>query len=121
MSVRSDVAALIRPALPAGWLFYDHDKSVGAVGKPTAILARSRVAPGPYVGSLANTMTLVVIDPTQAEDGMDDRLDDHLDVLIPILQGIAHLEFIEAERGTYPSDNPTYPAWSISLAVTTTA
>lgn len=121
MSVRSNVSAIIEPALPSGWLFYDRDKSLGTIAKPTVLLQHTRVVPGPYTGSHVHTITLAVVDPSQNADVMDDRLDERLDTLLPILQGIAELEFVEADRGTYPADNPQYPAWSIQLTVTTTA
>lgn len=120
MSARSVVTALIAPVLPEGWIFYDRDKSLGTIGKPTVILQHTKVAPGQFHGHYVHTITLALIDPSQNADVMDDALDDRLDVLLPILRDIAELEFTEANRGDYPATNPQYGAWSLQLQITLT-
>ncbi len=121
MSVRTYLADQIRPLLPTGWVFYDHDRTLPTVGKVTALLVHSRVEPGPQQAILTHSVVLVIVDPTQVEGHMDDRLDDHLEDLIPLLRGIPNVQFVSAERAAYPANEPTYPAWSIQLTVQTTA
>lgn len=119
MSVRKYLADHIRSVLPSGWVFYDHDKTLSTVGKTTALLMHTRIEPGPQQGVLTHTVSLTVVEPSQVEGHMDDRLDDVLEDLIPLLRSIPNVQFLSAERGAYPANDPTYPAWSIQLSVQT--
>lgn len=117
-AVRAYLAPLIRPEVEAlGWIFYDHDRSLPTVGKPTALLVRTRVEPGPQHGALTHTVTLVVVEPSRVEEQIEDDLDAHLDDLIPVLQAIPSVQFVSADAGT----REERPAWLITLTVQTTA
>lgn len=117
-AVREYLAPLIRPQVEAlGWIFYDHDRSLPTVGKPTALLVRTRVEPGRLHGHLSHTVQLVIVEPTQIERQIDEDLDGHLDDLIPILRAIPNVEFVSADAGT----REDRPCWLITLTVTTTA
>lgn len=120
MSVREYFNTNIRPLLPEEWVVYDHDRTVGNVAKVTALFRHQTVEPGSLAGSLVHGIDLVVIDPSTAEKTMDDRLDDLLEDVIPALIADPGVEFVRAEKGAYPDPNPTNPAWSISLRITTT-
>ncbi|WP_433586368.1 hypothetical protein [Microbacterium hydrocarbonoxydans] len=117
-AVRAYLAPLIRPEVEAlGWIFHDHDRSLPTVGKPTALLVRTRVEPGPQQGSLTHTVQLVVVEPSQVEERIENDLDGHLDDLIPILEAIPPVQFVSAEPGT----REERPCWLITLTVQTTA
>lgn len=117
MSVRTYLAAQIKPAVTAlGWAFYDHDRTLGQIGKVTALLVHTRVEPAPQHGGLQHTVALVIVDPTQAEKTADDHLDDHLEDLIPVLRAIPNVQFTEAEKATREG----FPAWLVNLTVQTT-
>lgn len=120
MSVRDYFNANLRPLLPPTWLVYDYDKTVTSIGKVTALFLHQSVEPGPYPGSLAHTINLTIIDPSTSEKAMDDRLDDLLEDIIPALIEDPATEFIRADKGTWPDPNPTNPAWTIQLRITTT-
>lgn len=116
MSVRSYLAEKIKPAVTArGWAFHDHDRSLGQISKPTALLVHTRVTPGPQLGHLVHTVALIVCDPTGVEKVIDNRLDEHLEDLIPVLQAIPNVQFVDAEKGT----REDYPAYIINLTIQT--
>lgn len=118
MTVRTYLTGYLQPAVEAlGWLYYDHDRTLSAIGKVTALLVHTRVEPAPEQGSLLHTVSLVVVDPTQQETAAENNLDDHMEDLIPILQGIPAVQFVQAEKGTRDSS----PAWDIQITVKTTA
>ncbi|MHC9045818.1 hypothetical protein ACYX8G_14625 [Microbacterium saperdae] len=117
-AVRAYLGPLIRPEVEAlGWIFHDHDRSLPTVGKPTALLVRTRIEPGPQHGHLTHTVQLVVVEPSRIEEQVEDDLDAHLDDLIPILNAISNVQFISADAGT----REERPAWLITLTVQTTA
>lgn len=120
MSVRTYFNEHLKTLLPPSWVIYDYDKSVTSIGKVTALFLHQSVEPGALAGSLAHTINLVIIDPSTTEKSMDDRLDDLLEDIIPALTADAATEFIRADKGTYPDPNPTNPAWTIQLRITTT-
>lgn len=117
-AVRAYLAPLIEPHVKAlGWVFYDHDRSLPTVGKPTALLVRTRIEPAPQQGHLSHTVQLVIVEPSQVEKQIENDLDGHLEDLIPILRNIPNVEFVSAEVGT----REERPCWLVTLTVQTTA
>lgn len=117
-AVRAYLGPILRPQLEAlGWIFHDHDRSLPTVGKPTALLVRTRIAPGAAQGLLASTVQLVIVEPSRVEKQIEDSLDDHLEDLIPVLQQIPNVEFVSAEAGT----REERPCWLVTLTVQTAA
>jgi hypothetical protein len=115
-AVRAYLTPLIKPQVTAlGWIFHDHDRSLPTIGKPTALLVRTRIEPGPQQGHLTHTVQLVVVEPTQVERQIDEDLDGHLEDLIPILRAIPNVQFVSAEAGT----REERPCWLITLTVQT--
>ena len=115
-AVRAYLAPLIRPEVEAlGWIFHDHDRSLPTIGKPTALLVRTRIEPGLTQGLLSSTVTLVVVEPSTVEERIENDLDGHLEDLIPILQAIPNVQFVSAEAGT----REERPAWLVTLTVQT--
>lgn len=117
MTVRDFFNAQIRPELPAGWVVYDYDKTISNIGKVTVLFVHKSVEPGPQFSSLTHTVSVVVLDPTQAEKTADDHLDDHMEDLIPVLRAIPNIQFQRADKGTRDG----FPCWDISLQIHTTS
>lgn len=115
-SVRAQLAAEIRPKLPASWVWHDYDKTPSTIQKPTAMLIHQRIAPGSVHGALVWTFSLVVLDPSTREDRADDNLDDHFEEVFPALLAIGALDFQQAEKGTRDG----YPCWDFQFTTTTT-
>lgn len=118
MSVREYINAAVKPLLPSVWIFHDYDKTISNIGKVTCVVVHKSVEPAPHQGSLNHTVSLVILDPTQAEKTMDDHLDDHMEDLIPVLQSVPNIQFLRADKGTHASG---FPCWDVSLQIQTTA
>lgn len=117
MTVRDFFNTVVKPELPTGWVIYDHDKTVNNIGKPTVLFVHKSVEPGPQFNQLVHTVSIVVLDPTQVEKTMDDHLDDHMEDLIPVLQGIPNLQFQRADKASRDG----FPCWDIQLQIQTSS
>ena len=120
MSVRDYLNETLKPLLtaaPLKWVVYDHDRTLTNISRVTAIFVVESIEPGPENGSLLHNVVLVIVDPTQDEAKAEDRLDDHMEDLIPALTAIPALTFTRAEKAT--KDN--FPAWKITVQIKTTA
>lgn len=117
MSIRDYLNATVRPLLPSGWVVYDYDRTLTTISKVTVVYVHKSIEPAPETGLLLHTVSLVVADPTQAEQKADDRLDDILEDLIPALTAASALQFVRADKGM----RDTYPAWDIQVQIKTNA
>lgn len=115
-AVRAYIGPILRPQLEAlGWIFHDHDRSLPTVGKPTALLVRTRIEPAQQQGHLQHTVQLVIVEPSRVEEQIEDSLDDHLEDLIPVLRAIPNVQFVSAEAGL----REERPCWLVTLTVQT--
>ncbi|MBN9612567.1 MAG: hypothetical protein J0H64_03740 [Actinobacteria bacterium] len=117
MSVREYLNENLKPKLPQEWLVIDYDKTLTNIGRVTAVYVHKTVEPAPEQGSLLHTVSLVVADPTQAEAAADERLDDHMEDLIPVIQAIPGILFQRAAKGMRDG----FPCWDIELQIKTTS
>lgn len=117
MTVRTYLNQNLRPLLPAGWVVYDHDRTLTKISKVTALYVHRAIEPAPEQGWFLNTVSLVVCDPTQSEGKADVHLDDVMVDLIPALAAVGGIQFLRAEKGT----RDTFPAWDVQLQIKTTA
>lgn len=115
MSVREFLNASLKPVLPSSWIVYDFDKTVSNIGKVTVLYVHKTVEPGPQVGSLTHTVSILILDPTQGEQKADTQLDDHMEDLIPLMQAIPNLQFQRADKGTRDG----FPCWDVQLQIQT--
>lgn len=120
MSVRSELAAALKPLLPAKTKIIDSPRSIDGLeaNKPVVMLYRETVEKAPNaIGDYFNTFAIWVIspgiDPVRAEDALDDQLDD----LIQALDQISWLNWQSAERSVF-GDNQA-PAYKVKLTVVT--
>lgn len=117
MSVRAYLNTNLTPLLPTSWVVFDYDRTLSQIAKVTALYVHKDIEPGGEQGALLHNVSLVVVDPTQTEAVFDDRLDDLMEDLIPIIDQLPEVVFQRASKGT--RDN--YPCWDIQLQVKTTA
>jgi hypothetical protein len=117
---RTEVADLLRPALPAGWIVDDHPHTIDGLepDRPVVMLASGRVRPGPALSLRANELRAWLVEPTTDPGGADDALDDLLVLLLAALDTVPLLEWPEAERGVYGDQE--YPAYLVTINVNTT-
>lgn len=118
MSIRSDLAALLKPLLPSTVKIIDVPRSVDGVEakRPVVLLYReSREKQANAIGDYNDTFTMWVVSPQvdvrRAEDGLDDLLDD----VLLALDTITWLNWSRAERALFGEQQA--PAYKINLSV----
>lgn len=116
---RTDVADLLRAALPAEWIVYDHARGPDNLepDRPVVMVAAGRVRPGPALSLRANELRLWLVEASTDPGQADDALDDALVLVLAALDELHLAEWTEAERGTY---SDAFPAYLITLNVNTT-
>lgn len=121
MSVRSDVAAALKPLLPTRIKIIDVPRSLDGLeaNHPVVVLYRESVKPAPNaMGTCLNSMSLWIINPgadlTRAENALDALLDE----VLGALDDIMWLNWETAERSVF-GDNQA-PAYKITMTVLST-
>lgn len=118
MSIRSELIAALKPLLPARIKFVDVPRSLDGIetGRPVVLVYRERIAKAPNAqGSYFNTFALWVISPNIDPKRAEDQLDTMLDEVITALDGVAWLNWINADRSVF-GDNQA-PAYRVELQV----
>lgn len=118
MSVRSELAAALKPLLPATIKIIDVPRSVDGIEakRPVVMLYRESRAKAPNaIGDYFDTFTMYVVTPGIDTRRSEDQLDDTLDQVIAALDDIKWLNWSIAERAVF-GDNQA-PAYKISLTI----
>jgi hypothetical protein len=118
VSIRSELAAALKPLLPVKTKIIDTPRSIDGLeaNKPVVMLYRETLAKAPNAqGSYFNTFALWIIspgiDPIRAENALDDLLDE----VVVALDQISWLNWTTAERSVF-GDNQA-PAYKVNLTV----
>ena len=118
MSIRSDLAAALKPLLPARTKIIDTPRSIDGLESktPVVMVYRETLAKAPNaIGTYFNTFALWIIspgvDPIRAENALDDLLDE----VVVALDQISWLNWTTAERSVF-GDNQA-PAYKVNLTV----
>ena len=117
MNGRQYLDQQLTAGLPAGWRVIPFDDSPTVSGL-TVMFHRSsaRALPQAPNGTWDSTMTIYVLTPQQAGESALDALDDALDVVLGVLDGVPGLTWSEA---TYNVLSGTYPTFQITAQVRT--
>ena len=118
MSVRSELAALLKPLLPASIKIIDVPRSIDGIEakRPVVMLFRESRAKAPNaLGDYLDTFTMYVVTPGIDTRRSEDALDDTLDQVIEALDTITWLNWSNAERSIF-GDNQA-PAYKITLTI----
>jgi hypothetical protein len=121
MSIRSDLADLIRPLLPESWVVLPYRPSDGNTGKPAVWLTQTTVAQRPTLARGINqtTVTATLVEPSRDPASCDDRLEANLDLLLDVLDRLEGVTWSTAERGVTDPD-AGWPGYDIPLTLTST-
>jgi len=118
VSIRSDLAAALKPLLPARIKIVDTPRSIDGLesNKPVIMLYRETLAKAPNaIGTYLNTFVIWIIspgiDPVRAENTLDDLLDE----VVVALDQVKWLNWTTAERSVF-GDNQA-PAYKINLTI----
>ena len=118
MSVRSELAAALKPLLPATVKIIDVPRSIDGIEakRPVIVLFRESRAKAPNaMGDYFDTFSLYVVTPGVDVRRSEDALDDTLDSVIDALDQIKWLNWSTAERSLF-GDNQA-PAYKITLTI----
>lgn len=118
MSVRSELAAALKPLLPATVKIIDVPRSIDGMEakRPVVLLFRESRAKAPNaMGDYFDTFALYVITPGVDTRRSEDALDDTLDAVIDALDQVKWLQWTTAERSVF-GDNQA-PAYKITLTI----
>ena len=118
MSVRSELAAALKPLLPATVKIIDVPRSIDGMEakRPVIVLFRESRAKAPNaMGDYFDTFSLYVVTPGVDVRRSEDALDDTLDSVIDALDQIKWLNWSTAERSLF-GDNQA-PAYKITLTI----
>lgn len=104
MDTRKELAAALKPLLPSRVKLVSVPRSLDGmeVNKPVVLLYRERRAKAPNaIGDYMDTFALWIItpgiDPSRAEDALDDILDD----VILAIDGIKWIQWTSADRSLF--------------------
>ena len=118
MSVRSELAAALKPLLPTTIKIIDVPRSIDGMEakRPVVLLFRESRAKAPNaMGDYFDTFALYVITPGVDTRRSEDALDNALDQVIDALDQIQWLNWSIAERSIF-GDNQA-PAYKITLTI----
>lgn len=118
MSVRSELAAALKPLLPASVKIIDVPRSIDGMEakRPVVLLFRESRSKAPNaMGDYFDTFALYVITPGVDTRRSEDALDDTLDAVIDALDQVKWLQWTTAERSVF-GDNQA-PAYKITLTI----
>lgn len=120
MSIRSDLAAALKPLLPAGTKIVDVPRGLDGIetARPVVMLYRERLEKAPNaIGAYFNTFALWIVSPNVDPRRAEDQLDNMLDEVIVALDSLSWLNWANAERSTF-GDNQA-PAYKVELTIVT--
>lgn len=118
MSVRSELAAALKPLLPATVKIIDVPRSIDGMEakRPVIVLFRESRAKAPNaMGDYFDTFALYVVTPGVDVRRSEDALDDTLDSVIDALDQIKWLNWSTAERSLFGESQA--PAYKITLTI----
>lgn len=120
MSIRSDLAAALKPLLPARIKIVDVPRSLDGLepNKPVIMLYRETVEKAPNsIGDYFNQFVIWVVNPGVDIPRAENALDDLLDQVLVALDDITWLNWRNAERSVFGDQQA--PAYKINLTVVT--
>lgn len=117
MNGRQFLDQVFTAELPDEWRVIPFDDNPTISGL-TVMFHRASARPAPQApnGTWESTMTIYVLTPQQVGEGALDALDDALDVVLDVLDGVDGLTWSEA---TYATLSDTYPTFQITAQVRT--
>lgn len=101
MSLRSQLAKDLKPALPRAWVIVESSRTLDAVSKMTLQIHQKSYRPARTQGSFLVDFALYLICPQESWDKAEDAFEDAIPQVLAGFQKIPHLQFSAAIKGTY--------------------
>lgn len=121
MTIRADLADALKPLLPASIKIIRVPRGLDGIEtkRPVLMLYRELVEKAPNAqGTYIHTFALWIVSPNVDPSRAEDQLDDTLDTVITALDDILWCNWTNAERSTF-GDNQA-PAYKINLTLLST-
>jgi len=114
VSLRSDIADVLKENLPADYAVLAYVKALDNIAKPVVMVHRSKLSKAP-LGHLDHTATLHVLVPETLGQEAEDAADTALENVLGLVEQMNNLEWTTADRATYTN----FTGWEITLTAST--
>jgi hypothetical protein len=120
MEARDDLVAILAGVLPPTYGVEPYARNVGNIAAPTVMLRLDELRPSAYAGGhLDVDAALLVIGPETEPGTGDEALEDALQDVLFALDQSDKLLWKSARRAMYGEPDPMFPAFEISVQITT--
>lgn len=114
MSIRHELADVLRPLLPAGWRIVPYERDIDPPSATVVMIRQKRLRFDERAGRLVAVLILSIISPhtddtAAAEDALDDGVNDLLDALLRV----AEVRIPSATKTRF--GKVKYAAWDIDV------
>ena len=114
MTLRSDLAAQLKPVLPKAWKIIPYAANLDAQKGIVVLFSQTAVQNLEQAPSfLSHTFSIFIIDPRTDPSTVEDSLDDSVGEVLWALKGLPFLVFDRADRVTFDNSQ----AWEIHITV----
>ncbi len=119
MSIRQQLTADLKKALPKGYRLINHQDTVDALSGTLVVLKQQSVTKEPSApqGTYRFSYVATVVTPNDDLSKAEDSLDDNLADVLFALDGLSYVLWTEAQKVNF---NESYLAYDINLSVLTT-
>lgn len=110
LSVRKQLTDTLTPALPAGWRLVPFQTNLDVLDAPTVMLKQSGIKPAPEApqGLYVFEYVLTVVTPSTDPETAEADLDDQVETLWGILDGLSWIDPTEAKKVLFQDSGLAY-------------
>lgn len=114
MSLRSDIADVLKEELPATYAVLPYVKALDNTARPVVMVHRSEVTKA-ELSHLTHAVTLHVLVPDTLGEAAEDAADKALEDVLRLVEAMNNLDWSKADRAPYEN----FTGWEITLTATT--
>lgn len=121
MKARDDLVTILQAVLPPSYSIEPYARNVGAIAAPVVMLRLDEFRQSKYAnGHWDVDAALLLVGPTVEPGNADEDLEDVLEDVLFAIGKSDNLVWTTAKRATYGDPDPMYPAFEITIQITTT-
>jgi hypothetical protein len=114
VSLRSDIADVLRDNLPDTFAVMAYVKTLDNTSRPVVMVHRSKITKAP-LGHLDHAVTLHVLVPETLGEAAEDAADTALETVLGLVEAMNDLDWTGADRAAYEN----FTGWEITLTAST--
>jgi hypothetical protein len=114
VSLRSDIADVLRDNLPADYHVQAYVKALDNTARPVVMVHRSKITKA-ALGHLSHEVTLHVLVPETLGEAAEDAADTALETVLGLVEAMNDLDWTGADRAPYEN----FTGWEITLTAST--